>query len=160
MWATCYTDASFTERASAWAVWLRAEDGRMIRHGPCPPYVHDSTGAELAAIYAGVVLATRRWGRSLEGVWVRSDSRGALDLARPGSKTARVESHRRLQAKLHSLIEARGVAIDCRWVRGHQALAAGTQAYLNRMCDRLAVRERKQAAAAATSPRRRRSRAR
>jgi ribonuclease HI len=144
MWVTCYADASFHPgQGGAWGVWLRSDAGRLVRHGACPAYVHDATVAELSAIFAGVYLALRTWGERVRGVSVRSDSQNALALADANSPLARREHVRRLQLKLRLLLEEARVELDCKWVRGHQPAGAGTSAYLNRRCDKLARRARK-----------------
>jgi ribonuclease HI len=146
MWVTCYADASYSERAGgAWAVWLRSERGRIVRSGACPRYVCDSTLAEFAAIYAGVYLALAEWAPSVRGIFVRSDCQGALLLASPTGATARTRRGRKLQRRLFRLIEEHAVELSCRWVRGHQPRTAGTAAWLNDQCDRMANRRRKAA---------------
>jgi ribonuclease HI len=143
MWVTCYTDASYSPgRGGAWAAWLRSERGRVVRHGRCPAYVKDSNAAELAAIYAGVFLAVRTWGSEVGGVLVCSDSQGALSLASREHPLSRKAANRRLQERLRHLAIERDLALDLRWVRGHQPLRSSTGAYLNGWCDRLARKAR------------------
>lgn len=154
---TCYTDASYSKGAGgAWAVWLRCERGRLVRHGLCPPYVHESNAAELAAIYAGLYLAVSTWGDAVAGVSVRSDSRVALALADPEHRMATDGAARRLQKRIRRLLREHELALDCRWVRGHQPVHAGTHAYLNDRCDRLAKRARRSAEPRRPKRRRRR----
>jgi ribonuclease HI len=100
--------------------------------------VHDPTVAELSAIFAGVYLALRTWGERVRGVSVRSDSQNALALADANSPLARREHVRRLQLKLRLLLEKASVELDCKWVKGHRPVRAGTSAYLNGRCDKLA----------------------
>lgn len=158
MWVTCYADASFVRRGTAsWAVWLRSAEGRHVQSGPCPHYVRTSHQAELSALYAGVYLALRLW-PSARGVLLCSDCQGALLSARQDSRLSRDPATRRLQEKLRALLERSGVAIELRWVRGHQRANQGTAAWLNRACDRLARKERRRAATAVSSRARRRGR--
>ena len=119
-------------------MWLRACTGRLVRAGACPTYVRTSVEAELAAIHAGVWLAATRFGDEVCGVSVRSDCQGALALAEPDAPLARRKSTRRLQELIRETVEAHGVELDLRWVRGHQRAAAGTSAWLNNRCDKLA----------------------
>lgn len=143
VWVTCYADASLSGRDAAWAVWLRCDEGRLVRSGPCPRYVRDSNAAELAAIFAGVHLTMARWGERVRGISVRSDSRVAIELAASGAPPSRDRGCRRLQTKLRELVEQRGIDLDARWVRGHQPLANGTVAFLNGRCDALAKQARR-----------------
>lgn len=143
MWATCYADASFSRKRGAWGVWLRCERGRIVRNGTCPPYVKDANAAELAALFAGMYVATSTWSPALRGISLRSDSQAAIALADPSVKLARRDSYRRLQTKIRELVLAHSLELDLRWVRGHQPIANGTIAYLNRECDRLAKRARR-----------------
>lgn len=143
MWVTCYVDASFSRgQGGAWGVWLRSARGRVVRHGLCPDYVRDSTAAELAAVYAGVYLAQRTWPET-RGVLVCSDCQAALQWAQPGGPHAR-RGARRVQEKLHALVSDLDIAIQCKWVKGHQPARSSTAAYLNHHCDRMAVRARRQ----------------
>jgi ribonuclease HI len=144
VWVTCYTDASFSPRqGGAWAAWLRCERGRVVRSGRCPDYVSEATGAELAAIFAGVHLSLATWGAHVRGISVRSDSKAAIQMASPNARLARREDYLRLQIKLRELIAAHDLELDGRWVRGHQPLEHGTLAYLNDQCDKLAKRARR-----------------
>jgi ribonuclease HI len=144
VWVTCYTDASYSDDAGgAWAVWLRCDRGRLVRSGLCPPYVREANAAELAAIFAGLHLAVTTWGSRVDGVSLRSDSKVALGHADPESKLSRNSALRRLQERVRSLLREHDLELDCRWVRGHQRVEAGTHAFLNDRCDRLAKRARK-----------------
>jgi ribonuclease HI len=143
MWVTCYADASYTRKTgAAWAVWLRSDRGRIVKSGPCPSYVTDSTCAELAAIFAGVFLALRAW-PGTRGVLVRSDCQSALALADPAAKLARKHANRTLQQKLRELVAESSIELSFRWVKGHQPATAGTAAWLNRSCDKRANVTRK-----------------
>ncbi len=145
VWVTCYADASFSRKGGAWAVWLRCERGRIVRNGTCPRYVKDANAAELAALFAGMYVATSTWGSDVRGISLRSDSQAAIGLADPSATLARRDSYRRLQTKIRELVSSHSLELDLRWVRGHQPIANGTIAYLNRECDRLAKRARRAA---------------
>lgn len=148
VWVTAYVDASFSRaHGGGWAVWLRCALGRLVRRGPCPPYVRDSTAAELAAIFAAVHLAATRWPGRVRGVLVRGDCQGALALADPQAALTRNAGLRTLQQKLRATTAQHAITLECRWVRGHQAPSGGTSAFLNDACDRLARRARKARAA-------------
>ncbi|MDQ3035709.1 MAG: hypothetical protein M3Y87_25105 [Myxococcota bacterium] len=122
MWVTCYADASFSSvDGGAWAVWMQCGPERLVRSGVCPPYVHDPVAAELAALYAGAFLATQRWGPSVRVVALRSDCRGALELADHQRRLSKNAACRRLQTKLRELVGAHGLELHCRWVRGASA---------------------------------------
>ncbi|MCG8424032.1 MAG: RNAse HI domain-containing protein [Proteobacteria bacterium] len=138
VWVTCYTDASWSPRkGGGWAVWLRSGQGRIVRRGPCPPYVTSSYEAELAAIFAGIYLAANAWGALVRGITVYSDCRAALEILTPEARPARAMAGR-LQGKIRGLLNRYAVELETRWVKGHQPISAGTAAYLNRQCDRLA----------------------
>ena len=144
MRVTCYTDASWSERdGGAWAVWIRSDAGRIVRQGLCPPWVRDSTLAELSAIYAALYLSVRAWGGAVREVLVVSDSRDALRFAAEDTPPARGQRARALQRKIRELAEAHGVVLLGRWVKAHQRGTADTAAYLNNECDRLAKRRRR-----------------
>lgn len=146
-WATCYTDASLSPKGSAWAFWLRFQEGRLVRSGACPKYVRDSNAAELAAIFAAVHVATTTWPGRLAGILVCSDCRfalGVLDGTMPvrkryGPAVARLVDRTRATLVQHE------VSLRTRWVPGHRDPATGTAAFLNDVCDRLATRRRKRA---------------
>jgi ribonuclease HI len=145
VWVTLYTDASYSpHKGGAWAVWLRSTRGRIVRSGRCPNYVRNSNDAEFAAIYAGIYLAICAWGREVTGVLVRSDSEGALALARSAARPARTRRMRGLQTKLRRLVEPSQVELELRWVKGHQPKSASTAAWLNGYCDRLARKRRRE----------------
>lgn len=146
MWVTCYADASFGDGRGAWAVWLRCSEGRAIRRGPCPSYVKDSNAAELAALFAGVHISIALWGERVTGISLRSDCKGALDLAAPDAPLHRKPAFRRLQEKLRATALAHGIELERRWVKGHQPVGSGAAAYLNRECDRLARKTRRKKA--------------
>lgn len=145
MWVTCYTDASFHRSAGGtWAVWVRSDRGRIVRSGDCPTYARDSVVAELSAIYAGIYLILREWGRAVRGIRIRSDCQGALALAAAPSE--RNVAARRLHQKIHAIAKAHGVELDLAWVKGHQPRKSGVRAWLNAECDRLARERLRQAA--------------
>jgi hypothetical protein len=144
MRVTCYTDASWSEReGGAWAVFVHSEAGRIVQEGLCPPWVRDSTLAELSAIYAAVYLSVRTWGDAVREVVVVSDSRDALRLAGEGTPPARGQRARGLQRKIRELAATHRLSIHCRWVKAHQRGALDTAAALNRECDRMAKRRRR-----------------
>lgn len=146
MWVTCYADASYSRvDGGAWAVWMRGGAERLVKSGACPPYVRDSTAAELAALYAGAFLATQRWGPRVRVIAFRSDCSGALELADPQRPLSQNAACRRLQGKLRELVATHGLELHCRWVRGHQPIAQGTAAFLNARCDALARKSRRAA---------------
>ncbi len=143
MWVTCYTDASYSPRkGGGWAVWLRSDQGRVVREGRCPGYVKNSTHAELAAMFAGVLLALRSWGSQVEGVTLHSDSRGALAALAGDMPLAKDRAVRRLQEKLRALISAHGLVLEGRWVKAHLPATTSTAAFLNGKCDEAARRAR------------------
>lgn len=148
MWATLYTDASYSRRhGGAWAVWLVSRQGRIVRAGKCPRYVKSSNDAELAAIFAGLWLAIQAWGGdgpdTLEGVTIHADCQGALSLVDAGDARPKKGPAQRLHAKVHDLIAHHDLSLETRWVRAHQKAAdAGTAGYLNNRCDSLAKRAR------------------
>jgi ribonuclease HI len=137
MLVTCYTDASYNEgRGASWSVWIRSDRGRIIRSGRCPPFVQNSTTAELAAVYAGMILVVRSW-PEVSLLLIRSDCQTALDLV-VGTVRAKEKSARRIQRKISALLVQRRLEVRCRWVKGHQAPSSSKEAFLNHSCDRLA----------------------
>jgi ribonuclease HI len=159
VWVTGYTDASFQRKTGgAWAVWLRSDEGRIVRSGTCPPYVRDSQAAELAAIYASVYLATKTW-PATRGVLICSDCQGALAAAEVTAALASDRAIRRLQQRLRDVIAAARVDLRLRWVKGHRPKSADTRAWLNHQVDRLAGKARR-AALDADDPRARRTKSR
>ena len=146
MWVTAYCDASWSRRQrGAWAVWLRSNAGRFVRHGLCPAYVTDSTAAELAAVFAAIHMSVSAWGDRVTGVLVCSDCQSALELADVGRPLARNKALRRLQERIRALVESTSIALRSRWVKGHQPSSAGTAAFLNNWCDRSARQARRRA---------------
>lgn len=143
MWVTCYADASYSKRkGGGWAVWLRSDEGRVVRDGRCPSYVKSSIHAELAAIYAGLFLSVCTWGRRVEGITINSDSQVALDLLDCEAPLSADPSARRLQERIRSLVRNRAIEIEARWVKAHRGPEVGTAAYLNHQCDRRARKAR------------------
>lgn len=140
-WVTCYTDASFTPKGAGWGVWLRSSHGRVVHRGVCPEYVADSLDAEIAAIFAGLFLARRAWGDAVRGIVVRTDCRNAISFLGPEPLRPRVLRTRpgtvRLREKIHGLAAQHGIALEFKWVKGHQS-SDTVPAFLNRTCDRLA----------------------
>lgn len=144
MWVTAYCDASFSPaQGGAWAVWLTSAEGRVVKRGSCPNYVHDSNAAELAALFAAVFLGCRAWPGKVKGIVLRSDSQSALYHATPTAKLARNDSLRRLQTRLRALQQEFEVVIETQWVRGHQPRSTSSQAFLNGACDELANKTRR-----------------
>jgi ribonuclease HI len=141
MLSTLYCDASWSHhrQRGGWAVWLRSNDGRIIEHGRVPDYCTLSYEAELAAIFAGVHLATKKW-PTTEAVLIRSDCRQALDLI--GEKRPPKAKHPgacRLVSKILEVRDAAKVRLIPRWVKGHQD-GQKVDAWLNRRVDLLSRR--------------------
>jgi len=150
-WVTCYTDASFRPKGAGWAVWLRSLAGRVLRRGPCPPYVKNSLDAELSAIFAGVYVAWRTWGGAVRGVVIRTDCQSAIDLLSGVTISARFRRRWpgtiKLCTKIRAFADEHDIELDLRWVKGHQK-GNTVQAYLNKECDRLAGEVAKRSARA------------
>ena len=139
LFVTCYTDASWYhhDKVGGWAVWIRSERGRIVKHGPCPGYIKNSMQAELAAIYAGIRLTMNYWpdtGRIL----VRSDCKAALQKLKEAKlgKTPRRDTNKALNpvTRLCWKIEDVDVEVVPKWVRGH-ATDGSVQTWLNNHCD-------------------------
>ncbi len=145
MWVTLYTDASFEtrSRAAAWAFWARSELGRVIRSGVCPPYCTNSTHAEAAAILAGIYLALKQWRNEIEGILVRSDAKGALEVFKYGAPEPKDEVLLKFHRKARQILEPQGVKIRIKWVKGHRSRETGVDAWLNAECDKMAKITRK-----------------
>ena len=140
-------------------MWLRSVKGRVVRQGPCPPYVKRSVEAELAAIFAGLTIARRTWGDAVRGVVIRTDCQEAINLLSTSEMNAK--ARRRwpgtlvLCTKIRELAAAHGIELELRWVKGHQSTNT-IQAYLNNACDKRAGEAAKRGY---TAPRRRGARA-
>lgn len=142
MLVTCYCDASYAAgTGGAWAVWLRSSEGRVVRSGSCPGYVRDSNLAELSAIWAGIYLALRTWPETT-AILVCSDCQGALAIA-ANHKPPKKSEAKRIWTMIRKALVKANTKLVPRWVRGHQDASAGTQAYLNNACDRLAGLQRR-----------------
>lgn len=137
MLTTLYCDASFCPEtlAGGWAVWLKSNQGRIVRSGLMPSYVQNSNDAELAAIFAGVYLATQKW-PSTEAILVRSDSQTALRWMRSAEGDRRDETQR-LAAKIQELRAKHNFRIIDRWVKGHRR-GTQTDVWLNNRVDEMA----------------------
>lgn len=146
MVVTCYTDASFAPgRGARWAIWLRCDDGRLVRSGACSESIRTSTNAELAAIATGVQLALATWGDSVCVIDVHSDCRAALAIA-DGSGRARNPTALRLHQRIQRQLRQHDVTLRCGWVKGHQPSGASRAAFLNNQCDALARGRKRRAA--------------
>ncbi len=133
MLVTIYTDASFKDGLGGWAVWIRSNEGRIVKAGRCPPYVTNALQAEVCAIYCGLHLAVKAWPHATAFL-VRTDCQGAcFDPRRPH----RSEQLDRLRQLMSAVLGDR--RLHHKWVKGHQR-GNGVQAYLNRQCDLLAGR--------------------
>lgn len=141
MRVTLYCDASWSDehRVGAWAVWLRSGVGRIVRAGHCPAYCDSSTSAELAAIFAGMHIATTKW-FDVTRILVRSDCKSALDAMLTPAAPA---SMQRLQNRIVTLIGMRGISVDPRWCPGH-AGQGDTAGFVNNQVHRLAYDTMKQ----------------
>lgn len=120
-----------------------AATGRIVRSGPCPDWRAGTGGrrcqrsyeAELAAIFAGIHLATTHWPQT-SVIIVRSDCQQALDIiTRRIIPKQRHAGARRLRDKIAEL--RRQVRLVPKWVKGHQS-GNRTDAWLNRKVDELA----------------------
>lgn len=140
MLVTLYCDASWSTShggTGGWGVWLRSDQGRIIRRGPCPDYCKHVFEAELAAIFAGLHLAVTYW-PDTKTIVVRSDCRHAVNIV-TGQQVPK-EKHRaarRLRNKITKLRKRHKVRIIGKWVKGHQP-GDKVDAYLNRRVDQLA----------------------
>ena len=140
MLVTLYTDASWSGDVGGWAVWLRSDHGRVIRHGPVPDYVRSSTSAELAAIFAGLHLAVTTWADT-KTVLIRSDCKPALEMS-TGDSTPQHRNicARRLVDRIRQ-VERHPIRLIPRWVKAHQTGGA-VEAFINNRVDELAVQAR------------------
>jgi ribonuclease HI len=122
--ATVHADASWSRETmkGGWAIWVKSERERVIRAGPCPPYVKDNNEAELAAIFAGLhVLSTRSWFSDVGLVYVRSDCTSALRWMDVAPSAARHPGGLLLYEKIKALRTAHPrCELDIGHVKGHQ----------------------------------------
>lgn len=143
MLVTLYCDASWLpeHNVGGWAVWLRSEQGRVIRSGTTPDYCTMAFEAELAAVFAGIHLARRHWNDTSK-VIVCSDCEQALWLM-----TGRLSPSRYASSRLMSRIrkESKEIRLVPKWVKGHR-VTGGTDAYLNRRVDQMARKAARKAA--------------
>jgi ribonuclease HI len=104
--------------------------------------VASALDAELSAIFAGIYLAHRAWGDRVRGVVVRTDCQAAIHLLTVASLRQRTQKRNpgaaRLREKIRAFAREHGIALDFRWVKGHQTTNT-VQAYLNRARDELAA---------------------
>jgi hypothetical protein len=118
-------------------VWLRTEHGRLKRSGACSDSIRTSTNAELAAIAAGIQLALRTWGDTVQVIDVRSDCRAALAIAE-GTGRARNATALQLHERIQRQLRQHAVELRCGWVKAHQPSGASRAAFLNNQCDAMA----------------------
>jgi ribonuclease HI len=147
LWCTAYTDASWHQDTGGWATWLRYNDDanpkRVVRNGPCPDYVKDSTSAELYAICAAIALCLETWD-DLEGIGVRSDCKPAITWAiqaLSGKTHHKRADIRYMKEKLYKLVREKRIHVVVKWVPAHQN-DTSVRTYLNNACDGIAKKAR------------------
>lgn len=149
-WITVHADASYNPktREGGWAVWVRGGGGRIVSSGPCPDYVANAHHAELAAIYAGIHLAVKKF-PEVTAILVRSDCQPALHNLQNLQVPNRNAVIERLRVKI---CEAAGPRlIKTKWVRGHDS-GNTRESWVNNACDRMAREARLRARVAAPAP--------
>jgi ribonuclease HI len=163
--ATIFADASYDARnkAAGWAAWIKA-DGRAsaMASGAFKALPSTSSDAELLAI-ANAMHSANRLGMIDQGaeILLQSDSVHALSIvlwAIPGSVERRhansaaivrskkpklKDDSRKAVEVIRAIVDARGLKVACRHVRGHTE-GAGRQ-YVNRAVDAAARTRMRQA---------------
>jgi ribonuclease HI len=147
---TIYTDAAFSAGRGAWGASCRSDRGRAQHAALCLPAAVSSTHAELQAGVEGVRLAQATWPETSFAL-VMTDCQGILvHLERRATRSTDP-----FIVEMRRALDDLGVPIAARWVKGHQARNASTQAWLNGEVDRLAgqvLRKAKADAIAAANP--------
>lgn len=136
MWVTAYCDASFRNGRGFWAIWLKSQLGRIVRHGECPEWVDVNTAAEMWAAYTAIKVAKEEFS-GVTGVLVVTDCNSTSRFLWPWSTKPSRESMRRIQQLVIGFQEQRNLRIRTKHVKGHQS-GNDTSAYLNRKVDELA----------------------
>jgi len=135
---TAYTDASFSDRGG-WAIWLRSERGRIVRHGSCPETVTDALLAELWAIKEALRIAVESWPET-ETVLINSDCLAATNALESRNYFKREEAAV-LQEDILAFAFAKYLTLRFKHVKGHTG-SNDVRSYLNRRCDLMSRRAR------------------
>lgn len=136
-WVTAYTDASFSTTRKGWAIWLRSNEGRVVKNGECvSSLVADSVGAELWAILRAIETTLKTWPQTT-GIQINSDCESILKFLWPWSPSLRNSLHRQIQLQIQTLVKQRKIKVHTKHVKGHQT-PNDIRFYLNNQVDKLA----------------------
>ena len=143
---TGYSDASYKrdnpDKGGAWGIWVRDANTRILKADVCPDWVTNSNLAEMCGVWAAIHTALT----SLEGniLVIKTDSTNvAHGFGWGGSKA--IPKHPEARKLLRwSLEKARDADVKLvgKWVKGHQRIRNGSEAYLNDQVDKLATKAR------------------
>jgi hypothetical protein len=142
-WVTLYCDASSDHQKSGWAVYLRSEKGRIIKHGKCPSGLVNSTGAEFYAVLMGIEIALAEWGK-FDGIFVNSDCTSVCRGLWPWSNASRNKDLAKIQNKIRKICADHGILVRTKHVKGHQNPKTGVRSFLNGKVDGLSRKSRKE----------------
>jgi ribonuclease HI len=138
MWVTAYSDASFKHGKGSWGIWLRSEQGRLVKAGTCPEWVDTNTTAEMCAGYVALFLAHRTWPK-MTHLCLNSDCQATVGyLATKCTQEPSRESMRRIQKLVRDFCAGHGrIYIRTKHVKGHMR-GDDVRTYLNHQVDRIA----------------------
>lgn len=140
-YVTIYSDAGFKDGKGTWAVWCRADHGRLVLHGKCPDEIVSITAAEAYAISIGVKNALHKWPQT-KGFYIKTDSKDAIKaLVNSKFGVKHKELMERLKIAFDKLVEGRELKLKFSWVKGHQKNQT-MQAWLNNKVDSLTKQAR------------------
>lgn len=138
-----YSDASLhsdTHRAG-WGIWLRDSNTRILRCGPCPPWVKSSNDAELTAVFAAIWTAVSNFDTGKANILVlKTDSQHVARLYGWNGGASKLPKKIQVLDLLHrsyQLVEDAELKLIVQWVKGHRG-AEDTPAFLNTQADRMA----------------------
>lgn len=133
MLVTLITDASWCpgSRVGGWASWARGNGAKMAMSGQLRGIAHSSTEAEMMALVNGLHVTVQGF-RLMAGdrVLVQSDCVPALEqLALDHG------AYEGVRKAWHSLVQARGLLVEYRHVRGHEG-GHSARSWVNEWADR------------------------
>lgn len=147
---TLYTDAAMKDNHLTWAFWGRADVGRLVQHGTCPPEITTIGQAEAYAIAQGMHRCLNKW-PGTKGFTVKTDSqdaKGILTTEKTFSKKedpikqAAQEVSNRLHKAFQKMVADKNLDVTVKWVKGHRT-DKSMSTWLNNRVDQLTREARK-----------------
>jgi len=142
-WLAGYADASYKAEGPAagggWGCWVRDRHTRVIRSGPCPPWVCQSNDAELCAVFAAITTALRHLDTDWANIMViKTDNQSVCRwFGWQNGGLPRKPEQIDLVYRGLAMVTDMDMRLVVTWVKGHRG-AVDTKAYLNTQVDRLA----------------------